>query len=780
MSRPLRAARVAWLVAALAAAAALGAAPRAGADVFGAISLASEGSLDGAPPQQVEYAHDAAISGNGRYVAFDGSVGGMTGVWRRDLATGAIEAVAPGDSELPSISASGRYVSFTSTEDLVPADEALGPNVWVRDMEPGPGEAEYVLASAVDGSSRALTYEYGTEPSSEEAKYGAAAVGRSAISADGQEVAFVTTAVSNLAGPHTPALQVAVRYLETERTELVSGEYDAATGQTTETPVFSEEQGHRFGAVFTGPGANPGFRAPPPDGNWEVHPPIGASISGDGSAVAWLGDDIARQAPMLAAEHPPSLYTEPLWRRIEPGSETPTERVTGGSEPENPACAASGESALPGSFPASGSDPCQGPFQVELATSAEEPVGIWTEHAGAPNESVDFVPRLSEDGERVAFVASAVPLSLGLGFTSSDGEAADLYVADMQPGLTRSQALTPLTQISGDNIGAGDAINDFDISPDGEQVAFTTRRAEFLLGSPAFVSAPLAEAGESELYDVDLEDDTLTRVTHGVDGEPSEQPHGSKLECIDEDDAYCKPASRGAQSPSFSQDGRVIAFCSTASNLVAGDGNGARFEGTTHGASLPDGSDAFVVERESFEPSPTQQYLSPAPAQSIAPLWRLGASAASRRNGTVVLYVQTPGAGALAAGASGAVPARAPAKLSRRGQRGKSGAAAGAHASARAAVLTRTVARVSRDVHEADGQLVTLVLKLDKRYAALATRSGGLYARVTLRFTAPGHAVARDALEVRFERVLPRRRRGRAKAKAKKATARRARGAGGR
>jgi len=494
----VRARRIGTAVAlALSLAAALGGAPRADADLFGSISLVSEGSLYGAPAQQVEYAHDAAISGNGEYVAFDGSFGGLTGVWRRDLATGAIEAVAPGDSELPSISASGRYISFTSTEDLVAEDEARGPNVWVRDMEPGPGEPEYVLASAADGSNRALTYEYGSEPSAEEQEYGAAAVGRSAISADGREVAFVTTAASNLAGPHTPALQVAVRYLESEQTKLVSGEYDAATGQTTDTPVSSEEGGRRFGAVFAGTGVNPGFTDPPPDGRWGSHPPVGASISADGSTVAWLGDDIAKQAPMLAAEDPGGLYTEPLWRRVEPGSETPTERVTGGSEPADPGCAESGERELP-PFPASASDPCQGPFQIELASSGEESYGIWTERVGGPgNNSVDFVPRLSEDGEEVAFVASALPLSVGLGFNHEDGQSADLYVADMQPGLNRRQALTALTQIDGANVGAGDAITDFDISPDGRQVAFTTRRAEFLLGSPAYITAPLARASST-------------------------------------------------------------------------------------------------------------------------------------------------------------------------------------------------------------------------------------------------------------------------------------------
>ena len=60
-------------------------------------------------PQQADYAHDPAISGNGRYVAFDGSFGGLTGVWRRDLQTGAVhrspsktQAIRPSARPTPS------------------------------------------------------------------------------------------------------------------------------------------------------------------------------------------------------------------------------------------------------------------------------------------------------------------------------------------------------------------------------------------------------------------------------------------------------------------------------------------------------------------------------------------------------------------------------------------------------------------------------------------------------------------------------------------------------
>ena len=87
----------------------------ASADVFGPISLVSEN-----PVQQAEYAHDSVISSDGHYLAFDGSFGGKIGVWRRDLQSGTVEEVAPGDAERPSISADGRYISFTTTARLTP------------------------------------------------------------------------------------------------------------------------------------------------------------------------------------------------------------------------------------------------------------------------------------------------------------------------------------------------------------------------------------------------------------------------------------------------------------------------------------------------------------------------------------------------------------------------------------------------------------------------------------------------------------------------------------
>ena len=113
-----------------------GGAPALG-DVFGPISLVSQGSVPGASfVQQANSANDVAVSANGRYVAFDGSFAGHSGVFRRDLLSGEVASVAEGDAALPSISADGRYVSFTTTARLdAENDHNAAPDVYVRDMD---------------------------------------------------------------------------------------------------------------------------------------------------------------------------------------------------------------------------------------------------------------------------------------------------------------------------------------------------------------------------------------------------------------------------------------------------------------------------------------------------------------------------------------------------------------------------------------------------------------------------------------------------------------------
>jgi hypothetical protein len=707
------------------------------ADVFGPISLASESEVPhSSSNQQASYAHDSTISGNGRYVAFDGSYSGRTGVWRRDLQTGAVQMVAAAepnepaisapDAKLPSISENGQYISFTTTARLDPLDDTnVGPDVYVRNMsvpagqpcEPGPATAApcaFTLVSAVTGSTAGLTYE---TPSESAVNFGSLAAGRSAISGDGQKVVFVTTAVSNLAGPTTPAMQVAVRDLANEQTQLVSVADEPATGAPVPgQPVFGQEGSNVYGAVFTGTGGKaPIFSDPEPYG---TPPEVGASISADGTTVAWMGVDVTDQVRLLSGEAPKDEYTEPLWRRIADGPDAPIRRVTGGSDTAYGPCLESGQGALPGV--ASLSNPCQGPFDAFQESRLS---GIWSQQPADP------VPQLSGDGNSVAFLANAPLAALGAAFGGTEANS-DLYVVKMSEP-TRVAALRPLTELAGgsqSDVAENAPIVDFAISPNGQQLAFTTKRTVFPLGSPAYVSAPQAQAGMLELFAIDLGDDTLTRVSGGFQGGPSEHPHEQKPSGEDP----FPQLGDGALSPSFSSDGNTIAFSSTASNLVFGDGNTPPL-----GSDKFDGSDAFVVSRKVFVGEPTPQSISPVPPGSaIVPLWRLGVTARARADGSVLLYVTVPGAGTVKAVASSAVRVRS----KRRG-----------HVST--SVATRSVATSKKLAKSAGGQLLTLVLTPAARYRALADKRPGLAGTVSVSFAATHHPTLKQSVRVSFLRT---------------------------
>jgi hypothetical protein len=710
------------------------------ADVFGTISLLSANPFD-----QAEYAHDPVLSENGRYVVFDGAIAGVQGVWRRETQPGAsFEQVAGGDATLPSVSADGRYVSFTTNEGAsLPAitdgriqgsaAEREVPSVYVRDMDKqrvpnaGTGEPEFepgafTLVSAKDHSSQSLAYEFpgaaGEQLEEDATTLGAVAAGRSAITADGRTVAFVTTAQSDLAGPATPPMQVAVRHLDTDETDLVSVRFDAATGRASldlagEPEPVPQEEG-RYGAVWTNGQKTPFETVAHGTVTRPYLPPElpGASISADGSTVAWYGGQISEQARTLGGERLAKQYAEPLWRRIGDASE-PTRRVSGGSDPESPGCLAHPESQLPPT-PQPG-DPCQGPFATQRTG-----IGIWN---GGRGQGSDYIPRLSANGQYVAFLASAPLVSEGQSFAISGAEFnSDVYREDMS-APDKTSGLRRLTQFAGGNtndVATNADVTDLAISADGQQVAFTTRRTVFPLGAPAFVSVPAAVPGLGELFDADLGNETLTRVTGGYEGGAAEHP---ELETGNED-RYAR-ATDGSLSPSFDGDGGMLSFSSTASNLVFGDGNSPPNgqEGEV------DGADVFLAPRIVFSTEPTPQTISPAPANpSLEPPWRLKVSASTLANGTVRLKAYLPGAGLLVAGATGTVTVK--------------------HAHRRRRVR-RTVAQAKAAIRTNSAPAV-LELALGRRYRPLAMRAGGLTSTITVTFAAKGHPTLRTKLAIHF------------------------------
>lgn len=588
---------------------------------FGSIRLVSVGAA-----QQADRAIEPTLSADGRYVAFAGTVGPLTGIFRKDLATGAIMPVVTGPASdpvsvvrsKPSISADGRYVAFTTSTRLDEADDTEPgyTDVYVADL--AGAVPTYELASALDGCDPdalvpsapcGLSYEGSTAN-------GSMASGRVALSADGRSVAFVTTAPSNLTSEPggstesvpTPAGQVAVRDLDAATTTLVSVERDPGSGAMTELPVA----GGAFILLST---------------LLELR---GAALSADGTTVAWLGAHLPAQLPLTEAEATkfeqldagPYPYDEPLWRRIAEGPAAPIRRVVAG-------------------------DGTLYPFPALTAKSIESING--TQGWLGP-QNINGVPQLSADGRTVALIGNPT-------------EATNVFVVDMTAGMSRAQAVHQLTQeivVNPDkpeeniNIGQYIPLNghvyDLSISADGQSVALATARQRFPLSPPNLVGSPLPSLGLVELFVIDRQAETIERVTHGYGGIGEPSLGGGSAE-----------GGQGARSPSFAGD--LLTFASRASNLVEGDGN--------------DDNDVFLVESSDVRPLSGVSELPPGPKpiKERRP-WRLSVAAFSRPDGSVRLVATVPAAGRLRAGVRGEVPGnRRDRKLATAGTKAKASGA---------------------------------------------------------------------------------------------------------
>jgi hypothetical protein len=626
---------------------------------FGPIQLISKSAKE-----QADEAFAPAISADGRYVVFAGRLGGRFGVFRKDLQTGAVAlvtALSSGEAAReanPSVSADGRYVAFTTFAQLDPKNDLVAgsTDVYVADMNATP--PTYEIASALDGCDPVTEAPCGL---SYGGPGGAISAPRVALSADGRSVAFLIKVKSNLLGDptklETPAGQVAVRELASHETILITQ--------------------RRGGPV---PEAVPGGGA--------ATASEGAAISGDGSTVAWVGRRLPAQVPMLADEEatvrsyegeaPSSVaneYHEPLWRRVPTALEPnpPTRRVVGGGDPDAPGCPPGGTLADPA---------CQGPFP----NIAKGRVVHGLEENEGPGWGLGL-PQLSRDGNTVAFVGNP-------------DEGQDLFVVDMAPGLSRRQAVRRLTQWVNLAPGAhepGEAfaekfkpfsgrVFECAISPDGNRIAFTTARQVFPLAPPSLVTPPPTGPAFAELYQLDLTGETIERVTPGGSGGSS---------------------TGDSSSPSYDENGGLLAFSSLASNLVAGDANEAK--------------DAFVVESPLPRPVDESAITRRPAALVVTPLWRMTVDAASLPDGRVRVTAGLPGRGTL--------NAEAAARLGRR-------------------LKLRRVASASRLASAAGVQRFDL--RLPRKLRGLAHKKGGLYAQLDVDFSGPGGKPLRAALDVRF------------------------------
>lgn len=614
---------------------------------------------------QAREASEPVLSADGRFIAMRAAMdGGRLGIFRVDLETGEVlrvetgvapeepsKAEPPATAKAPSISADGRYVSFTTKAPLDPARDpgATSEDVYVADLSTSP--PTYELASVDPATGTAMTTASQAAP-------------RVALSADGRKVAFVSGG------------EVYLRDLGAGQTTLVSVARDPLTGAM-----------------------EPGV--PVPGGT--VVPTLpqsaGAALSADGTTVAWLGTNLPAQVPLLADERAAiagfdeseAPYDEPLWRRVADGPAAPTRRIVGGGDPLAPGC--------PGEAGTLAEPACRGPFPaLDVARYEKNVAGGWL---GRP-EPIDGVPQLSADGRTVALLGSPT-------------EAANLFLVDMAPGLSRVQAMRQLTTQVPVRPGAegplvdeqsyvplNGHVYDVAISADGGHVAFATARQRFPLAPPNLATPAPVQLGLVELYEIDLGNEAMRRVTHGRGGESEPSLAGEKI----------AQGGNGATSPSFGAGSRLLGFASLASNLVGGDGNEA--------------GDAFVVEDLPGSRAATTVVPTGPPPAPVRPR-TLVVNAFSLPDGTVRIVAVTPSRGSLAVRATAALGGR---ERPRRVASGKAPA-------------------------QPTGP-VKLTLALPARLRPLARTGEGLYADATVRFHRADGTTVRRKLPVRFRAHPPR------------------------
>ena len=543
----------------------------------------------------------AAISADSRYVAIqtlarnffgdeDPDPSGAHrrgGIFRFDLTTRGLEKVADGslvDDEDPvhpvlrrgaanaAISADGRYVAFSTGERLVATDVNDNVDVYVRDMDLPIGAAgAFDLVSALDGGNVPATYAppEGIAPASKPGTDLSRAV---SISADGQSVVFTTEAVSDLptgGSVDVPAGQVLVRERAADTTTLVTAVRDLDGGGSGVAAMTEEPAG--------------GAR--------------GAAISADGTTVAWTGGNAGAQTRFLGGENPDPSFLYYLWRRIGDGPSTPTRRLTGLADPDDPACPPDSSTL----FDQSSTGPCYGPLTDQEANRS----GIAAQ-----------IPALSADGRTVAFLTGAGPRPLA--FT---GPGLDLFVTEMTAGLSRKAATVELTR---DTVGGDPAtsppLGSVAMAAGGRYLAVTTARTVFALPALQPLDEPRPVPGPRELYVIDLRERTLERVTRSWWGGD-----------IDAD------VENGA---TISADGSRVAFASFAGNLFFGDANQR--------------ADAFVAERrpEQGTDLPSQPPGTGGPDATIVTSRggpRIRVTARALAAGAIALTVSVPEAGGVKA-----------------------------------------------------------------------------------------------------------------------------------
>lgn len=171
-------------------------------------------------------------------------------------------------------------------------------------------------------------------------------------------------------------------------------------------------------------------------------------------------------------------------------------------------------------------------FLRDTSTGETRMVSVAT--GGAKGNGNSNSPSISADGRYIAFASDASNLVAG-----DDNGVSDIFVHD------RIAATTVRVSVSGAGVQANNVSNNPAISGNGRYVVYVSAAGNLVAGGNSYY----------QIYRFDR--DTGTVLSVSVDSAGAQ-------------------VSNHSDSPSLSDDGAIVAFDSAASNLVAGDSNGAR------------------------------------------------------------------------------------------------------------------------------------------------------------------------------------------------------------